>query len=213
MGSPVNILVLLSALAATSAALSCVECSSSSSTCTGSSVTCTSGYMCGSEYTETVAGGSTSVSLTRSCVASSQCSFTASLTTSQGKIRMATSCCNNDNCTAALPTLPAQSTNSNGVTCRSCVSADSTWCYTPDTIQCTGNETMCILQTTQITGLLSTAVRGCSTKSLCDLGSQSTSVEGTAIKVQFICTSGGIRVHNVLLTPAIVCLLLLKVFF
>ncbi|CAJ0933853.1 unnamed protein product [Ranitomeya imitator] len=47
--------------------------------------------------------------------------------------------------------VPSRNSTQNGLVCRTCTSPDSTWCYTSDTMQCTGDEDMCILQTTKIT--------------------------------------------------------------
>ncbi|XP_056398159.1 phospholipase A2 inhibitor and Ly6/PLAUR domain-containing protein-like [Hyla sarda] len=214
MISLTGILSLLSALAATSYALSCTQCVSTTSySCSGSSVTCPPGYRCGSAYTESsVSGERVSVSLFRACIASHECNFNGSLSIQHGKAKRVTSCCNTNHCTPTIPPFPTQSSDPNGVVCRSCISADSTWCYTSDTIQCTGDENMCLLQTTKIRGSVSasTAVRGCGTKSLCDLGGQLPDISGLSLKTEFICTSDGIRVCRVVLTPAIMCLLLLK---
>ncbi|XP_056399866.1 uncharacterized protein LOC130294278 [Hyla sarda] len=213
MISLTGILSLLSALAATSYALSCTQCVSiTSSSCSGSSVTCPSGEQCGSVYTETMAGGMTTTSIVRSCVPSSECNFKGGIGFQHGKINMVSSCCNTDNCNPTMPSFPTQRSNPNGVVCRSCISADSTWCYTPDTIQCTGDQNMCLLQTSKMSGSASssTALRGCATKSICDLGSKSQSIGGLSVEAKYICTSGGISVRTVVLTPAIVCLLLQK---
>ncbi|XP_073511830.1 phospholipase A2 inhibitor and Ly6/PLAUR domain-containing protein-like [Phyllobates terribilis] len=214
MTSLIGILSLFSALAAISNALTCTQCVSTSASCSGSSVTCPSGSTCGSSYTETVVGGATQVSFIRSCIPPAECNYNGSLSIPQGYVRMGISCCNSDDCTPTTPSLPARSSTLNGQVCRTCISADSTWCYTSDTVQCTGDENMCLLQTTKITGSqsVSTALRGCSTKSICDLGSQSQTVSGMSLKVKFICTSGGRSVHTFVLTPAILCLLL-KLFY
>ncbi|XP_044130979.1 phospholipase A2 inhibitor NAI-like isoform X3 [Bufo gargarizans] len=107
------------------------------------------------------------------------------------------------------------SSNPNGLVCRSCISADSTSCYTNDTVQCTGDENRCLFQTTKVSGSVSasTAFRGCATKSICDIGSESASINEMIRYVNYTCTSGGLSVHNIVLAPAIVCLLLLKLFF
>ncbi|XP_073425944.1 phospholipase A2 inhibitor and Ly6/PLAUR domain-containing protein-like [Dendrobates tinctorius] len=215
MSSLIGILSLLSTLSATSYALSCTQCSSASASCTGSSVTCRSGYMCGSSYTETAVGATTQESFIRSCIASSECSFSGSLSIQNGYIRMGISCCNSDNCDPVTPSLPSRSSNLNGQVCRTCISADSTWCYTSDTLNCTGDENMCLLETTKISGSESSsvAIRGCATKSICDLGSQSQTVGDISVEVKFICTSGGRSVHKLVLTPVILCLLLLKLYY
>ncbi|XP_069803320.1 phospholipase A2 inhibitor NAI-like isoform X2 [Dendropsophus ebraccatus] len=216
MTSMTGILSLLSALIATSDALSCTECISTIfSSCSGPSVTCPSGYQCGSTYTKSFEGGMTSTVFVRSCMPSSHCNLVGSISQQQGQIKTVSSCCNTANCNPTVPALPTPGSNLNGVVCRSCLSAKSDWCYTKDTISCTGNENMCLLQTSKITGSvsLSTAIRGCATKSLCDLGSQSYSANGESTDIKFTCTSGGISVHQVVLAPAVACLLLLKLFF
>ncbi|CAJ0933851.1 unnamed protein product [Ranitomeya imitator] len=60
---------------------------------------------------------------------------------------------------------------------------------------------------------VSTAMRGCATKSICDLGNQYQNIGNVVTEVKIFCTDGGLSVHKVLLTPVIVCLLLLKMFF
>ncbi|XP_069599183.1 urokinase plasminogen activator surface receptor-like [Ranitomeya imitator] len=196
-------------------ALSCTQCMSPSSSCSGNNVTCPSGHVCASQYSESTIGGGRTEMLLRLCSPPSECSTKGSISTSQLQLRMAASCCGSDNCTPDLPALPTKSTNPNGLVCRSCISADSTWCHTPDTVQCSGDENMCLLQSTKISGSpsSSTAIRGCATKSICDLGSQTETLGGVSVDVKTVCTSGSKSVHKVVLNPAVVCFLLLKLFF
>ncbi|XP_071969193.1 phospholipase A2 inhibitor gamma subunit B-like [Engystomops pustulosus] len=204
MVSLLGVLSFFSALAATSDALSCTQCISSSSTCSGNNVTCASGFTCGSTYIETVEAGTTTTLLNRTCTNLSRCSVTGSLSMTPGKIRMGITCCNSDNCTPSLPTLPAQGSNPNGRSCPSCIS--TTGCNTTSTIQCTGDENMCLVLITQIPGSVSKTFRGCTTNSLCDLSSQSQPV------IMSNCTNGSPTTpsaHHIILTPPIVCLLLL----
>ncbi|XP_073511829.1 phospholipase A2 inhibitor 25 kDa subunit-like [Phyllobates terribilis] len=212
MSSLTVILSLLSTLAATSYALRCTQCTSDTTTCTGSSVTCPSGSSCGTIYSESRAGILMYTNLVRSCTLISQCNLIGSMTIQDGYMRMAISCCNSDDCTPNVPSLPKLNSTENGLVCRSCLSSDSTWCYTSDTMKCKGVEHMCLLQTTKL-GSFSTAIRGCATKSICDLGKWTENVGGALADVKFTCTSGGISVHQVILTPAIICLLLLNLFF
>ncbi|XP_066428756.1 phospholipase A2 inhibitor and Ly6/PLAUR domain-containing protein-like [Eleutherodactylus coqui] len=212
MTSLFGFLCLVSALTATSCALSCTKCMSTSSTCSGISITCPSGSVCGSTYTQSFVEGVTSELLIRGCVPSSECNLSGTMSIMNGQFGTVSSCCSSDDCTPTLPTLPTKSYNPNGVICRSCVTAQSTWCYTSDTVQCTGDENMCLLQTTEIPGSGSGAMRGCATKSFCDIGSQSINTGGSTMKATYTCTSGSISAHKVVLTPAIVCLLLLKLF-
>ncbi|KAM4015094.1 phospholipase A2 inhibitor and Ly6/PLAUR domain-containing protein-like [Anomaloglossus baeobatrachus] len=215
MSSLIGLLSLLLTIAATSYALSCTECMSPSSTCSGNSGTCPSGQVCGTAYLETTKGGKKTEFVMRSCTPSSECNIKGSTSTAEAQLRMVTSCCNTDNCSPSSLELPAKGTNLNGLVCRSCVSDDSTWCYTPDTVQCTGDENMCLLQSTKMSGSASksAAYRGCATKSICDLGSTSKTIGSLLIEEKTICTSGGTSVYKFFLTPAIACLLLLKLFF
>ncbi|XP_073425945.1 phospholipase A2 inhibitor and Ly6/PLAUR domain-containing protein-like [Dendrobates tinctorius] len=215
MSSLIGILSLFLTLAATSDALACTQCLSESSTCSGSSETCRSGYECGSEYGVGLSGGKTTETLVRKCTPSSQCNTKGIISTSGLQIRMGISCCSTDDCTPKIPELPSKGTNLNGLVCRSCLSSDSAWCYTSDTVQCTGDENMCILQTTKQSGSSSSllTIRGCATKSICDLGSQTETFAGISMDIKTFCTSGSKSVHKVVLNPAVVCLLLLKLFF
>ncbi|KAM3923136.1 phospholipase A2 inhibitor and Ly6/PLAUR domain-containing protein-like [Leptodactylus fuscus] len=215
MTSLIRILSLLSALTATSSALSCTECRSTT-TCSGYDVTCPPGSFCGSSYSETTAVDGTRIqNLVRTCLPSNSCDYKGSISIKQLQVRTVTSCCSTNYCTPSLPPLPKQNSKPNGVTCPSCLATNATWCDTSDTIQCTGDENICSLQTTNITGSfsLSTAIRGCATKSICDLGGLSEKIDGLSVDIKFTCTSGGLSAHKVVLTPAMVCLLLLKFFF
>nr|DBA15794.1 TPA: hypothetical protein GDO54_003258 [Pyxicephalus adspersus] len=126
------------------------------------------------------------------CSPQTECGINGSISINGGNIKTATSCCMKDFCIPTLPTLPADSSHSNGLRCRSCISTDSTWCYTLANVQCTGNETMCVLQTTEQSGStsLSMAARGCATKSLCDLKTQVYKTNDLTTVNQYICTSG-----------------------
>ncbi|XP_066428758.1 phospholipase A2 inhibitor and Ly6/PLAUR domain-containing protein-like [Eleutherodactylus coqui] len=213
MTSLIGFLTLISALTSTSSALSCTECTSTSTTCSGFSRDCPPGTLCGSTYTKVLTGVLGTELLVRGCIPLSECNFNGTMSMKEVHTGVGISCCSIDKCTPPFPTFPTKSPNPNGVICPSCISDKSTRCYTSDTIQCTGDEKMCVLQKTEITGLASAAMRGCATKSYCDLGSQSYNTGGSSIKkVTYTCTSGGISAHKVILTPAIVCLLLLKLF-
>ncbi|KAG9463930.1 hypothetical protein GDO78_020776 [Eleutherodactylus coqui] len=188
MTSLVGILSLISALTATSSAISCMQCASVSSTCSGDSITCVDGSVCGSSYTQTFIDVMRIESLIRTCVPLSNCTYNSTVSTKQGIIGVGLSCCSTDDCTPTLPTFPIKSSIPNGVICPSCVSEESAWCYTSDTIQCTGDENICFLQTTEITGFVSTAMRGCATKSYCDLPRLLYNSRST-IKATYTCTS------------------------
>ncbi|KAM3921584.1 uncharacterized protein RB166_010994 [Leptodactylus fuscus] len=157
MRSLFGFLICFSALTATSDALSCTECiSDTSPSCTGSSVTCASGSTCASLYSETVIGSSISPIFIRSCLNTSNCGFMGSMSNRQGRIWASMTCCNTDNCTPTIPTIPVVSTIPNGVICPSCMSNDPSACSSSDTVTCTGDEDTCVLEKTKITGTKNT---------------------------------------------------------
>ncbi|MEE6515850.1 hypothetical protein FKM82_024972 [Ascaphus truei] len=184
--------------------------------CTGTSLTCPAGGVCMSGYTVSRLGGIEATKMfIRGCESQSQCGMSGSFTIPDGTTKTSTSCCTTDNCTPPIPTLPANNNVKNGLTCRTCVSADSNWCYTPDTIQCTGDEKMCLLQSTKISGSssLTTAIRGCATQSICNISSQSSSSGGMTVDVKTSCTNGSNGRYPGFFFPAVVALMLIKLLF
>ncbi|XP_073457887.1 phospholipase A2 inhibitor gamma subunit B-like [Aquarana catesbeiana] len=214
MASLLQILGVLSALVTSGYSLSCTHCASTSDSCTGTSIPCPSGSVCGAKYTETWAQGTVvSKVYEKSCVQQDQCDKKGSMgLPNNGRMKMGISCCTSDQCTPPLPSLPKDSSVFNGLTCRSCMSADSNWCYTSDTMQCTGDENMCLLWTTKASGPItaSTAIRGCATKSICDLASQSISVEGAKAETKLICTNGSTGLQKGFYLPIMICIFFLK---
>ncbi|XP_040277258.1 uncharacterized protein LOC120992370 isoform X2 [Bufo bufo] len=165
--------------------------------------------------------------LARTYECASKCNFLGSMRLQQLQIRMGTLCYGNTTNCAVNGNSPTDNSPLNGLGCPSCLSVNSTWCYTDETIHCRGDETMCFLmQTTQESGSMSTstAFRGCASMSICDLGSQSQNKTGSFTVVKINCTrastsestsgstSGSMSVHKVVLTSAIVCLLLKLLF-
>ncbi|XP_075046786.1 uncharacterized protein LOC142107321 isoform X2 [Mixophyes fleayi] len=199
MVSVLGSLLVLSALVATGFSLACIQCfNSSGSSCTGPPVNCLTGQTCVSAYTVVTTGSSSNPQYSISCGATNQCNVAGSWTIAGSTVLTGTSCCNTDNCTSALPALPSQGTAQNGVTCRTCSSTTSAYCYTGDTLQCTGNETMCGLLTTQITGTItySSALRGCTTPSYCNtLGTSTSSFSGLNVILNTYCSSGAVGLY------------------
>ncbi|MEE6481979.1 hypothetical protein FKM82_013094 [Ascaphus truei] len=206
-------LCVLCALTATGYSLSCTVCVSSSGTsCTGPSITCPADHVCMSSYTVTTARGIDIVDVfNRGCESQSKCGMSGSVSIADGKIKIGATCCTSDNCTPPIPTLPADNHQRNGVTCRTCTSADSDWCYTSDTMGCTGDEKMCLLQTTTMSEPISSnvAIRGCATESICNVGSQNVSSSGVNLRVTYKCSNRSVGLHpGFFLT--VVALLLIK---
>uniref|UniRef100_A0A8C5QSE4 UPAR/Ly6 domain-containing protein n=1 Tax=Leptobrachium leishanense TaxID=445787 RepID=A0A8C5QSE4_9ANUR len=175
--------------------LSCTMCLEiGANTCDGPKTTCPPDHMCGAMYSlVSIRGVGTTQGYTRECFLPNQCNIEGYMSIlAKVKSQIGTSCCDTDGCTPPLPKLPAVSTKLNGLVCRGCFSTDSDWCDTDSAVQCSGNETMCLLETTITTGARSEkgAVRGCATESLCDIGSHSVDFGNKKITSRYNCTSG-----------------------
>ncbi|XP_063794614.1 phospholipase A2 inhibitor and Ly6/PLAUR domain-containing protein-like [Pseudophryne corroboree] len=186
------------------------------SSCTGETTQCAANQACGGVRTASIANGVTvSEIYVLSCVTNEKCNTNASLSTPSSKIKLATSCCYMDNCTPSTPTLAADSSQPNGLTCRTCLSAYSDYCYTGDTIGCNGDENMCILQRTNIINAQikqSVAIRGCATKSYCSIGSNSTSNGNLEVNVVITCSNGAFGLRSSPFVAFIVAIVMAKVF-
>ncbi|XP_075047324.1 phospholipase A2 inhibitor NAI-like isoform X2 [Mixophyes fleayi] len=177
MGSLIGFLCVLSALTATGFSLTCNLCLISKYTsCPEKIMECLPDTACGVSHTTTETHGMIySETLDLSCVHKNQCNTQGSITTNYGKIKRSTSCCHTDNCIAPMPTMPADNLQPNGLICPTCQS-DSIWCYTAETMLCTGDENMCYFQTTELyePERISSAFRGCASESICSLKTQGT---------------------------------------
>ncbi|KAM4651808.1 phospholipase A2 inhibitor gamma subunit B-like [Discoglossus pictus] len=216
MISFLGLLCVLSSLAATGYSLTCDVCFVMGATSCGSTttMTCSDDNACASIYTVTIsdAGIKLTEVFNKGCVPKNQCNEPGIISISHARIKRSISCCDTDHCTPSTPKLIDDNFQPNGLICRSCASIDSTWCYTKDTIQCSGHENMCILVTTKISGVVSStvALRGCATKSICDIGSQSVKQNMQSMEVTFSCTSGSMGLHGGFLFPAVASIVLGK---
>ncbi|XP_053308584.1 phospholipase A2 inhibitor NAI-like [Spea bombifrons] len=210
-------LCMLAALAATGECLSCTKCMSvSGPSCTGAGVTCPSDNVCVTAYSVTNVAGALTPVFTKDCAPRNQCNITGSITFLYGTVKIATACCETDNCNSPVPALPSNNPQPNGVTCRTCASSNSLYCYTADTMQCQGNETKCLLLEKQLTGAASVkeAIRGCSTESVCSvLGNQQSSFGDLNIDMKVFCSNGNLGLNSGFYFSSIMSLLLMKFLF
>ncbi|KAG8433728.1 hypothetical protein GDO86_012183, partial [Hymenochirus boettgeri] len=127
-----------------------------------------------------------------SCMHHHSCDEKGTITNSDATIKRAVSCCSNDNCTPPIPTLPDRSYKPNGIVCPSCSSIGSLTCDSTDTVQCTGDEDMCVQQSITITAnsTLRTIFHGCATKSYCDFNAYSKTLFNLKMEMKIACTSG-----------------------
>ncbi|XP_068099210.1 uncharacterized protein [Hyperolius riggenbachi] len=101
------------------------------------------------------------------CVPTSKCGKVGSISYSGGKMNMEITCCNTDFCSPPLPSFPGDSGQTNGLMCPTCRSTEYAWCYSSSTIECTGNEQICITESTT-TSISSDSASGCATPSVCE---------------------------------------------
>ncbi|XP_068097620.1 phospholipase A2 inhibitor and Ly6/PLAUR domain-containing protein-like [Hyperolius riggenbachi] len=204
MGTLVTVTCLLSTLITLGHSLTCIVCRTEGGdfNCNGEEVNCPRDYVCASTSQVTIMEGHMTKSFFRSCQKRSNCGVAGTIVYNKGHFKTATSCCYSDACSPSSPALPQDSTRRNGLSCRSCTSMDSNWCHTPDTIECTGEENKCILQTDVYSGKKDSknAVRGCGTKAVCDIGSQNYNFGPVQLKREITCSNNGRNLHaNILL--------------
>ncbi|KAM3921171.1 uncharacterized protein RB166_010587 [Leptodactylus fuscus] len=103
MASLLKILILVSALTATSHALICIACDSVSSLeCTGFNMTCPDGFLCGSVYVERTGGKKAVPVFSRFCLDPGTCGGKKSYP----EYTIHYYCCDTDYCTPAIPACP-----------------------------------------------------------------------------------------------------------
>ncbi|XP_075183285.1 uncharacterized protein LOC142255714 [Anomaloglossus baeobatrachus] len=182
-----------SALAATGQGLKCYTCSGlNSDYCllpTYSS--CPAGNVCASRYRITVSGNFIFQFFNRFCAQPSQCNATGTFSTSSDiSERMATTCCSEDLCTPEKPIVPDVSLTPNGLTCPICSLLRSS-CENLRTLNCAGDQTMCLLETRKKTtgSVTVTSIdRGCASEGFCYKGNESSTYGTVHTETTYSCT-------------------------
>ncbi|XP_053308585.1 phospholipase A2 inhibitor and Ly6/PLAUR domain-containing protein-like [Spea bombifrons] len=217
MESSLGILLAFLALAKTSNCLSCTVCLVKGATfCTGNNVTCPSGKVCVSTHTVSTEGGiKKNEFFGRTCMPQHYCDAPGSFSSRTMKSRKGISCCDTDRCIPPAPVLPDDSTQPNGVVCKTCTANDAEWCDTEETMKCVGNETKCILQITSMTGTLTqqSVLRGCATQSICNIGNESVITDGISVNVKISCTNSGFGLYCDFFFQTVAALVLIKMMF
>ncbi|XP_075696511.1 phospholipase A2 inhibitor gamma subunit B-like [Rhinoderma darwinii] len=206
-----GLLWVLSALVTSGDTLSCKVCTTSNAEfCNVSSSLCPEDHVCASSYTVTNTHGTI---FTMSCAPKHHCDSPGSISAANGRIRRSTTCCYTDNCTPPPPILPDENFQPNGLTCQTCLSVYSKWCYSKHTMDCTGDEDVCLLQTSEYYAPIrrSVAVRGCATKNICFLGTQWIKFGTLKMKFKYSCVfSGTAGLLRGLVTPITVAFVVVK---
>ncbi|KAM3923129.1 phospholipase A2 inhibitor and Ly6/PLAUR domain-containing protein-like [Leptodactylus fuscus] len=195
-----GLLCVISLFLGQGSSLSCTVCLvQSPPLCTGNNVTCVPGRVCAATHTVNIEDGVKKNEFSgRSCVPEKQCRGPGSFSTYNSQSKKGFSCCYTDNCTPSLPVLPADNTKKNGRTCPTCTADGADWCDTGRTMECTGEETMCILQYTNMSGSVSkqSVLRGCATPTICNIGNESLITNGISVEVRISCTGGSADLHG-----------------
>ncbi|XP_069597099.1 phospholipase A2 inhibitor NAI-like isoform X1 [Ranitomeya imitator] len=190
-----SLVSFLSALAATGHCLQCYTCvglmSDSCSFAFLTNSSCPAGNVCASRYRIAVSGEFIFQRFIRFCAQLSECNATGIYSTSTtSSERIATTCCSENLCTPEKPIVPEGNSTPNGLKCPKC----SSWrpsCDTLRTLNCAGDQTMCLIETTkETTGSLNvTSIkRGCASEGFCYKRNES-STAGTVLKeTTYSCT-------------------------
>ncbi|XP_072282039.1 phospholipase A2 inhibitor and Ly6/PLAUR domain-containing protein-like [Pyxicephalus adspersus] len=216
MASFFGVVGTLLSLVAFGYALSCMDCrSADEKQCIGPTLTCAHGFVCKAEKITFKGHCNVTGSYVKTCAPINQCALKGIARFPKGmNLKMSTSCCTTNNCNPDQPTFPAAVLKHNGIECPFCMSEGSD-CYSSENMPCTGNETMCIYQTADITvgkSLERKAFRGCATQSICNLIRLSYGSNGIHTDIKISCTSGTKGLQNGFYILAIICPFLLKLF-
>ncbi|XP_069804186.1 phospholipase A2 inhibitor gamma subunit B-like [Dendropsophus ebraccatus] len=206
-GSRLLLICLLSGI--TAADISCVQCVGEK-TCQGTEKKCPSNAeSCISVLEETRIGAKlTSSVFMRLCGNCSDYKMGA-IRFGKGILRINKTCCKENNCTPPEPTIPPfkpppkdVKVKDNGVMCKSCFALSAKNCDCNNVfVNCTREETKCIARSMSASGGYNhgVALRGCTTKEMCDTFNKDLKVNTTNLKFIISCTDESDSVHKVLL--------------
>ncbi|XP_069598642.1 phospholipase A2 inhibitor NAI-like isoform X1 [Ranitomeya imitator] len=189
-----GLLCFLSAFAATGNCLQCVTCSSNSlNSCSSTnSVSCQDGQVCASQSTVTMQSGEFSQYFKRFCAPQSECNVTGSFSYYSTAQRIATTCCFSDLCSPKNPIVPSANSQINGVICSMCsLSGDA--CGANQNMNCTGNETMCMVMSTKYTvgtQVTLSLIRGCASSNYCIRSNITFPSNEGQTEITYQCTAG-----------------------
>ncbi|CAH2329808.1 Hypothetical predicted protein [Pelobates cultripes] len=162
----------LSTLLAPAFSGTCLTCTVKEGTCTENTTrSCDfTTHACATVSTDSY-GSSSDTS--RTCIEKSQCDKSATYVSNTSAVRLSTTCCNEDNCTSTIPTLPPITNfERNGKSCPYCITSYNLNCTAYADMLCTGDFNECFEMSVQYKDLGTfpefETFSGCSSKSMCD---------------------------------------------
>lgn len=166
--------------------------------CSGEERSCPRDYVCAATSTITIMDGMQTKTFSRSCERRTACGVIGTIAYQRGQVKTATSCCFLDSCYPPTPALPVDEARRNGLTCSSCTAHDSAWCYGKEKVDCTGQENKCIFMSHVYSGgkYSKNAFRGCGTKAICDLGSESHNFGDVSLRTEIQCSNHGPTIYS-----------------
>ncbi|XP_066462644.1 uncharacterized protein [Eleutherodactylus coqui] len=175
--------------------LQCMTCSAASpDSCSTTRIeNCPDGRVCASQYKISKTNGVISQDYKRYCASQSECTLTGSFTYYSTSEKIATTCCFSDLCIPARPKVPSVNSEPNGLICPMCaLPGDS--CGANQNMNCTGNETMCLLlsSTTRTIGsqTVMTIIRGCASSGYCINTNVTSSPGEIHMETTYRCSNG-----------------------
>ncbi|KAM3922122.1 phospholipase A2 inhibitor and Ly6/PLAUR domain-containing protein-like [Leptodactylus fuscus] len=210
---------ILSNLVTPSLSLSCTECyGPGAKLCQGVSVICPTDTDSCVLTVESETQDGKEITLSRQyCGKRSMCLYSGILATSYSVRRISSSCCFTSNCSPSVPKLPTEKTDKNGVRCKSCDVDKGKPCDfespTIDTVECTGDEKMCVFMSNSTTAgqlRFGNSASGCGSEGLCKTDKPVIKVGGAMSEITYTCTSGAAAFPPVLPAMLLAALYIMK---
>ncbi|XP_063797787.1 uncharacterized protein LOC134965208 [Pseudophryne corroboree] len=137
----------------------------------------------------------------RRCAKSNECKFEGTATSAERTLSIKSSCCDTDMCNSPEPIWPLKRKKNNGKSCPACSPLNVSHCWQSDVIQCTDDETYCILYIMTINKVEYSefgVLYGCSSAGICEnptFKKYETESDNLVMTNDIIC-SRGIRIIN-----------------
>ncbi|KAM4703024.1 phospholipase A2 inhibitor and Ly6/PLAUR domain-containing protein-like [Rhinophrynus dorsalis] len=219
MNSAIALASVLSVIITTGNSLSCIQCSGFSDIpCTGSSQNCSSSNdVCATTRIRNTGYLWNSFYFIRSCINTTECGKSGTVSSLYVKTSSSTTCCNTDNCTPSIPSMPVENNTANGLACPSYIETILEPCDIKNHTQCTGDQNYCIRYSTSTTlGSTKSSLLfgGCATENVCSTTTSYISAPGMTMEVKRSCNNNASDLyHNWITTYLSILFILFGIVF